>query len=214
MANASSRTNQLLLLAAISFLAGALVWLAFFWSPAGDERTAGDSGVIATAAPIGGDFVLQGPDGPVALADYRGKVVLLYFGYTFCPDVCPTSLVLVAEALGKLTPEEATQVRAYFISVDPERDTPEVLRAYAPFFHPSIVGLTGSPQEIAEVAGRYGVSYMRQKSRDGAPYAVDHSSYTYVIGPDGKLAGRLPHASPASEIVAMIRSRLPAEAGK
>ena len=140
--------------------------------------------------------------------------MLLYFGYTFCPDVCPTSLVLVAEALGKLTPEEATQVRAYFISVDPERDTPEVLRAYAPFFHPSIVGLTGSPQEIAEVAGRYGVSYMRQKSRDGAPYAVDHSSYTYVIGPDGKLAGRLPHASPASEIVAMIRSRLPAEAGK
>ncbi len=89
-----------------------------------------------------------------------------------------------------------------------------MLRAYAPFFHPAIVGLTGSPQEIAEVAGRYGVSYMRQKSRDGAPYAVDHSSYTYVIGPDGKLAGRLPHASPANEIVAMIRSRLPAATAK
>ena len=197
----------------IAGLAALLVWLAFFGNPGGDDGDRPHRQLEAAAA-RGGDFTLRSPDGPVALAEQRGKVVLLYFGYTFCPDVCPTSLVLVAEALGKLTPEEATQVRAYFISVDPERDTPEVLRAYAPFFHPSIVGLTGSPQEIAEVAGRYGVSYMRQKSRDGAPYAVDHSSYTYVIGPDGKLAGRLPHASPASEIVAMIRSRLPAEAGK
>ena len=190
-------------------LALVIAGLALFWQPDVAERPLPRLPIVE-----GGDFTLQSASGPVSLKDYRGKLVLVYFGYTFCPDVCPTSLVFVAEALGKLTPEEMTGVRAYFISVDPERDSPEVLRAYAPFFHPAIVGLTGSPQEIAEVAGRYGVSYMRQKSRDGAPYAVDHSSYTYVIGPDGKLAGRLPHASPASEIVAMIRSRLPAATAK
>ena len=205
--------RQTLWLTLIAGLATLLVWLAFFWNPDGIDGGRPHRQLEAGAA-RGGDFTLRSPDGPVALAEQRGKVVVLYFGYTFCPDVCPTSLVFVAEALGKLTPEEMTGVRAYFISVDPEHDSPEVLRAYAPFFHPAIVGLTGSPQEIAEVAGRYGVSYMRQKSRDGAPYAVDHSSYTYVIGPDGKLAGRLPHASPASEIVAMIRSRLPAATAK
>ena len=192
----------------IALLATTLVWLAFFWTPAGTPESDQHQRLAADSEARGGEFTLRGPDGPVALSAQRGKVVLLYFGYTFCPDVCPTSLVLIAQALGALTPEERQQVRAFFVSVDPERDTPDVLRAYAPFFHPDIVGLTGSAQEIAAVARLYGARYMKQPARDGAPYAVDHSSYTYVISPDGTLAGRLPHASPASEIVAMIRARL------
>ena len=200
--------RKTLWLTLIATLATLLVWLAFFWTPQGQTDKQTHQRLDAEPVAQGGDFILRGPDGQVALADQRGKVVLLYFGYTFCPDVCPTSLVLVAQALGALTPEELKEVRAFFISVDPERDTTEVMRSYAPFFHPAIVGLTGTPQEIAAVARLYGARYMKQKARDGAPYAVDHSSYTYVIGPDGKLAGRLPHASPASEIVAMIRARL------
>ena len=196
-------------LVTIAGLASILIWLAFFWTPQSAQGNRPHQRLDAESTAPGGDFTLRGPDGPVSLADQRGKVVLLYFGYTFCPDVCPTSLVLVAQALGALSPEERQNVRAYFISVDPERDTPEVMRAYAPFFHPAIIGLTGSPQEIAAVSRLYGARYMKQKSVDGAPYAVDHSSYTYVIGPDGKLAGRLPHAAPSSDIVALIRARLP-----
>ncbi len=206
MANASSRTNQLLLLSAISFLAGTLVWLAFFWSPAGGERTASDSGVIATAEPIGGDFALQGPDGPVALADYRGKVVLLYFGYTFCPDVCPTALSLVAQALSGLSPAELEKTRSIFISVDPERDTGEVLKAYTPFFHPNIVGITGSAEEVAKVARQYGASYMKQKPDSDGLYSVDHSSYTYVIDTEGKLAAILSHGTPPQAIIDKVRT--------
>ena len=208
MTNASSTTTKLLLLSAISFLAGALVWLAFFWSPAGDDRSNGDSGVIASAAPIGGDFALQGPDGPVALADYRGKVVLLYFGYTFCPDVCPTALSLVAQALSGLSPAELEKTRGIFVSVDPERDTSEVLKAYAPFFHPNIVGITGSADQVAKVARQYGASYMKQKPDSDGLYSVDHSSYTYVIDTEGKIAAILPHGTPPQAIIDKVRAVL------
>ena len=94
------------------------------------------------------------------------------------------------------------------ITADPERDTPEVLKVYAPFFHPGITGATGSPEQIAEIARRYGVVYMKQKPVDDRPYAVDHSSFTYLIDLAGKLDTILPHATPAPEIVAAIRRNL------
>ena len=207
-------TRKSLWLALIATLAALLIWLAFIWTPEGSASPEVHQRLAAVSTAPGGDFKLQSPDGPMALAEQRGKVVVLYFGYTFCPDVCPTSLVFLAQALNTLTTEELKQVRAYFITVDPERDTPEVLRTYAPFFHPALTGLTGSPQDIAAVARLYGARYMKQKARDGAPYAVDHSSFTYVIGQDGKLAASLPHASPPEEIVAMIRSKLPGSSAK
>lgn len=198
------------LIVASAFLAGWLVWLAFFWEPdtagyAGNGRP--DAAARARALP-GGDFTLDGPDGKLSLRDYRGQAVLLYFGYTFCPDVCPTSLAVIAEALRALRPEESARVRGIFISVDPERDTPAVLKTYAPFFHPAITGATGTPEQIAEVARRYGVLYMKQKSVDGRPYTVDHSSMTYLVAPDGTLAAILPHETPAPEIVAALRKAL------
>jgi protein SCO1/2 len=201
-------------IALILALAAALVWLAFFWEPAGltpAGREPSRSQLQHPETPPGGDFTLPSPEGPVALSSYRGKVVLIYFGYTFCPDVCPTALSSLAQALSALTPEELAKVASFFISVDPERDTMEVLKIYAPFFHPGIVGLGGTPEQVAQVARQYGARYMKQKPNADGLYSVDHSSFTYVVAPDGKLAASLPHGSPPREIVATIRSQLNTE---
>ena len=198
-------------MALAAFFAGLLVWLAFFWEPGATGQPAPDQkhGLLLPAGQqLGGDFTLDTAGGKLSLQDYRGKVVLIYFGYTFCPDVCPPALAAMAQALSALTPEEQKRVGGIFVSVDPERDTPEVLKVYAPFFHPGITGATGSPEQIAEIARRYGVVYMKQKPVDDRPYAVDHSSFTYLIDLAGKLDTILPHATPAPEIVAAIRRNL------
>lgn len=201
--------RQKLTIAAIAILGGLLVWLALFWTPA--EKTTTHQRIDALGqAPQGGDFVLVGADGPVALKDYRGKIVLIYFGYTYCPDVCPTSLSLLAQALSTLDAAAQQKVRGIFVSVDPERDAKERLKEYAPFFHPLIVGATGSPEQLAAVARQYGVSYMKHKPNADGHYVVDHSSVTYVIAPDGRLAASLPHGSPPEAIVAEITKLLPA----
>ncbi len=191
-------------------LTALLVWLAFFWEP-DVSVPAGLSGtplLQPAGQPLGGDFTLDSPGGKLSLQDYRGKVVLLYFGYTFCPDVCPTALSALGQAFAALDPDELAQVQGVFVSVDPERDTMEVLNVYAPFFHPHIVGASGTPAQVAEVARRYGVSYMKQKSVDDRPYTVDHSSFTYLIDREGRLAAMLPHGAPAADIVAQIRRHL------
>ncbi len=128
-----------LLIAAIFALSALLVWAAVLWKP---ERP--DSPARLPGAPQGGDFTLQSPDGPLALHDLRGKVVLVYFGYTMCPDICPTSLAFSAQGLNQLDKSELDSVKMLFITVDPERDTLERVKEYAGFFHPIIVGLTGS----------------------------------------------------------------------
>lgn len=158
--------------------------------------------------PQGGDFVLVSSRGPISLKDMRGKVVLLFFGYTYCPDICPTSLAAVAQALSGLSPSEQRRVQALFVSVDPGRDTPERLAEYAAFFHPGILGLTGSAAQIAEVAGRYGAAYKAQPpDRDGR-YAVDHSAFVYLIGPDGRIAATLAYPVAAPVLQAEIRKTL------
>ena len=125
-------------------LALAVLGVALFWQPEMPERP-----IPRAAIAAGGDFTLQSAAGPVSLKDYRGKLVLVYFGYTFCPDICPTSLAATAEGLKQLTPEELARVAMIFVSVDPKRDTPERLKEYAEFFHPAIVGVTGTPEAIA-----------------------------------------------------------------
>ncbi|MCK4865378.1 MAG: SCO family protein [Gammaproteobacteria bacterium] len=156
---------------------------------------------------IGGDFTLQSAEGAVSLSDYRGKVVVLYFGYAFCPDVCPTSLGLLSLALAKLKPEELDKIQTFFISVDPERDTVEKLKTYANAFHPNIIGITGTADEIADIAERYGVMYMKVELPGSAMgYAVDHSSRYYVIGSDGKLQKFIEHGTSPDDIVESLRS--------
>jgi protein SCO1/2 len=185
-------------------LAALVLGLAVFWHPELPERPL-PKAVIAA----GGDFTLQSTAGPVALRDYRGKVVLLYFGYTYCPDICPTSLAATAEGLRQLTPAELARVAMIFVSVDPKRDTLPRLKEYAEFFHPAIVGVTGTPEAVAEVAKRYGVFYAEQKvATAGDGYVVDHSADTYVIGADGQLVGKIAHATPPEQVVAALRKYL------
>lgn len=191
-------------MAVAGLLAALVLGLAFFWQPEMPERPLPRAAIVA-----GGDFTLQSAKGPVSLQDYRGKLVLVYFGYTFCPDICPTSLAATAEGLKQLTPEEAARVAIIFISVDPERDTPARLQEYAEFFHPGMVGVTGTPGALAEIAKRYGVFYAKQNvATAGDGYVVDHSSDTYVVGPDGQLLGKIAHATPPDQVAAEIRKHL------
>jgi protein SCO1/2 len=190
------------------FIAGVLavlvLGLALFWHPETPERS-----LPKAAMPVAADFTLQSADGSVSLKDYRGKLVLIYFGYTYCPDVCPTSLAATAEGLKMLKPEELAKVAMLFVSVDPERDTPARLKEYAEFFHPGIVGATGSPEVLAQIAKQYGVFYARQKIETaGEGYVVDHTSETYMVSPDGHLVGKIAHATPPGQVVAEIRRRL------
>ena len=196
--------SERILVVIAGLLAALVLGLALFWMPEMPERPLPKAAMAA-----GGDFTLESASGPVSLKDYRGKLLLVYFGYTFCPDICPTSLASTAEGLKQLKPEEAARVAMIFISVDPERDTPPRLKEYAEFFHPSLVGVTGTPENLAEIAKRYGVFYARQKVETaGGGYVVDHSADTYVVGPNGQLVGKIAHATPPDRVVAEIRKHL------
>ena len=196
--------SERILVVIAGLLAALVLGLALFWMPEMPERPLPKAAIAA-----GGDFTLESASGPVSLKDYRGKLLLVYFGYTFCPDICPTSLASTAEGLKQLKPEEAARVAMIFISVDPERDTPPRLKEYAEFFHPSLVGVTGTPENLAEIAKRYGVFYARQKVETaGGGYVVDHSADTYVVGPNGQLVGKIAHATPPDRVVAEIRKHL------
>ena len=196
--------SERVLMAIAGVLAVAVLGLALLWHPEPPERP-----LPVAALPAGGDFTLQSAGGPVSLHDFAGKLTLVYFGYTYCPDVCPTSLAATADGLRLLAPEELARVAMLFVSVDPERDTPARLKEYGEFFHPRIVGVTGTPAEVADVARRYGVFYAKQKvATAGDGYVVDHTSDTYVVAPDGRLVGRIAHATPPDRVAVEIRKRL------
>ncbi|MDG2066728.1 MAG: SCO family protein, partial [SAR324 cluster bacterium] len=135
-------------------------------SNAQEAATGGVSGVEKEPLRIyenrGGDFELTGPDGKgISSESFRGKVILIYFGYTYCPDVCPMSLSHLKVGMLELE-EQAKEVQVLFVSIDPERDTPEKLKEYVPYFHPDFIGLTGSVNDVAEVAKQYGSHYFKQ----------------------------------------------------
>jgi protein SCO1/2 len=135
------------------------------------------------------------------LADLKGQYAWLYFGYTSCPDACPTSLGWMSAALDRLPPELEGEVTGVFISIDPERDDAERLQNYVGHFHPAITAATGSHEALAPAAERYGVFYERTETESAMGYVVDHSSSTYLIGPDGELLEIHPHGTPAAELV-------------
>jgi protein SCO1/2 len=184
-------------------------WVVLFWDPVVQQPAAYRS-LGLDQPPRGGDFTLESWRGEVNLEDFRGKVVLLYFGYTWCPDICPTDLALISGALNRLTPEELEDVQVLFVSVDPERDTSKRLKRYTGYFHPNILGVTGTAQQVAAVADLYGAAYRRVEEESAAGYLVDHSSYTYVIDPRGRLAKVLEHAPSPSKTLSTIRALLPA----
>ena len=139
---------------------------------------------------FGGDFSLTGPDGKIiSLEDFRDKLVLVYFGYTFCPDVCPitlSKLKLVMLDLG----EKSEDVQVIFISIDPERDSYKRLKDYVPYFHPTFIGLTGSEADIAAVAKKYQTIYIKQKVESEAGYLMAHTDVIILVEQNGKYRGR------------------------
>ena len=159
-------------------------------------------------ATVGGEFTLISKDGEVSLSDFKGKVVLLFFGYTFCPDVCPTELAKMRGAFNDLSSSEIKQVVGIFVSVDSKRDTPEKVSASASFFHDRIIGLTGTREQISEVAKLYFVAYQKVEAEGSATgYTVDHTATTYLIGQDGKVQ-KLLRGPTSQEIVQELRNQL------
>ncbi len=158
---------------------------------------------------MGGDFTLQSARGPVSLSDFRGKVVVIYFGYTSCPDICPTTLGALAAALKRLSPAEMEQIQPLFISVDPERDTPQKLVDYVHYFHPKMIGLTGSLEQLKEIANRYG-AFFRKAEVQGSElgYAVDHSSVIYLVNEQGVLVDMIQHSDSPKVILQHLRGVL------
>ena len=168
----------------VALLAAAGFWT---WSLVQPAREAPD---YATRVAIGGPFTLVDHNGKtVTWADFRGRYVLIFFGYTFCPDVCPTSMMTVSQALDLLGPK-AGKVQPLFISVDPERDTPETLKSFVENFHPRLTGLTGSPEQVAAAAKAFKVYYKKMKE-EGSPddeYLVNHSTSVYLMDPQGEFS--------------------------
>jgi len=158
---------------------------------------------------LGGPFTLVNQEGRnVTQADFKGQLMVAYFGYTFCPDVCPTELGGIASAMDLLTPEEAARVTPALFTIDPERDTPDQLKAYVTNFHPRMVGLTGTPEQVAEVARRFRVFYAKVERPEISEYLMDHSSFIYLIGEGGKVVALLRPQTPPEGIVAAIRAQL------
>ncbi|MDQ7010634.1 MAG: SCO family protein [Mariprofundaceae bacterium] len=153
----------------------------------------------------GGDFTLMSGAGPVSLHDFRGKVVLLFFGYTHCPDICPATLQHVGQALDLLESAEQERVRTLFITVDPERDTPAHLAGYVRFFHDGIIGLGGSLADIRQVARQYGVEFFHEKNDSGGDYQVVHTSYLFLLDASGAVVDRMSHRTSPQDIATALK---------
>lgn len=154
-------------------------------------------------ARIGGAFTLTDQNGrEVSDTDFRGRYRLIYFGYSFCPDVCPVDLnrlMLGLTAFERAHPDRARRVQPIFITVDPDRDTATALRPFAAQFHPRLIALTGTAQQIADVAGKYLVRYERQPGSAPDAYLVSHTQLAYLMGPDGAPVALLPIDDPATD---------------
>ena len=169
-----------------------------------------NSPLSSGTALVGGPFTLTDQNGrKVTEKDFLGKYMLVFFGYTYCPDICPTELQVMSAALDSLGPKADT-VQPVFISVDPQRDTPEILKQYVENFHPRLMGLTGTPEEIASVAKTYRVFYSRVENADPDAYLMDHSTIMYLMDPQGKF---LKHFSYSTDAAALAKALAEAISG-
>ena len=163
--------------------------------------------VMWNREPIGGPFALIDHNGkPRTDADFRGKLLQVYFGFTYCPDVCPTDLQNIGLALDQLG-SAGEKIQPLFITLDPERDTAEHLKDYVPMFHPRLIGLTGDAAAIHAAAAAYRAYYAKVPLK-GDDYTIDHSSFIYVVGADGQYLGFFPPGTPPERIAESIRPRL------
>ena len=154
---------------------------------------------------LGGEFELTGPDGKeLSSKRFYGKVILIYFGYTYCPDVCPMSLTHLKVGMLNLN-EQAKEVQVLFISIDPERDTPEKLKEYVPYFYPTFIGLTGSVNDIAEVARQYGTGYFKEYVESVEGYFMAHTDAVFLVDQQGHYRGRYKTKWDMDKLVADIQ---------
>jgi cytochrome oxidase Cu insertion factor (SCO1/SenC/PrrC family) len=196
-----TRAMKWLLAVWIVVLAGGAGWIAWDIIRAKQD--------LPGAASIGGPFTLTDQAGKrVTEADFKGKVTLYYFGFTFCPDACPTSLLLAQTALEELGKRADGKVQVVLVSVDPERDTPAVLKEYVEQFGPQFIGLTGSADEVASAARNFRVYYRKVPSKDGAPYLMDHSSILYLMDRNGRYVQAFTHNSKSADIAAAVAKQL------
>ncbi len=188
------------LLAAVAVAVVASIGL-LFWL-AGNRKDNADQPVI------GGAFELVDQNGkPFTEKDLKGKYSLIYFGYTFCPDVCPTELQTMTQALEMLGPL-AKKIRPVMISVDPERDTPEVLKEYLTNFYPGFVGLTGTPEQVRRAGQAYRVFYRKTDEKSASDYLMDHSSIVYLMDPEGRYLKHFAYGTTPEKMAEGIRKAI------
>jgi cytochrome oxidase Cu insertion factor (SCO1/SenC/PrrC family) len=193
-------------IAAATALALAVVGTAtwFLLTPRSGSMTGGE-------ALVGGPFTLTDQHGAERTErDFAGRYMLIYFGYTYCPDFCPMGLSNMTQALDLLPPEEAEQVVPVFITVDPERDTVAQLAEYAPLFHPRLVALTGSPEATKQAAQAYRVYFAKAGDDGSDAYLMDHSTFIYLMGPDGKYVRHFTHNATPEEMATAIEAAVAA----
>jgi len=182
------RIYQVVLLAATGIVIAAIAAFILYGGGTGGKGVAS----------IGGPFSLVDDEGQTKTdKDFRGRYMLIYFGYTYCPDVCPTALQSMTQAMDQLPPESQAKITPIFITIDPERDTAKQLKAYVENFHPRLVGLTGTPEQIAQTARLYRVYFGRAKDEreESTEYLMDHSSIIFLMDPDGQYVTHFTHAT-------------------
>lgn len=172
-------------------------------------------GVAAEPLPVydkwGGGFTLTDQNGfPLSLEDFRGKVVLLSFGYTNCPDICPTTMFTMQRLMKKLG-DDGARVQVLFITLDPERDTPERLAAYMEYFNPAFLALTGTPEEIGRVASQYGTRFEKEPHGGQGEYSIAHTGVIYLIDPQGRIRAFFKVIAGPDEILPDVKRLLAGE---
>ncbi len=169
---------------------------------------------LTEGAAVGGPFTLASGAGNIVRdTDFQGKWKLVVFGYMACPDVCPTSLTTIGGALDRLSSEQREKIAPLFITVDPERDTPDAVKAYVSNFHPALIGLSGTPEQIASVIKAYRVYAAKVPGSDSQTYAMDHSALFYLMAPDGHYVTHFSYGTPSETMAAELRKRLDSPQG-
>lgn len=197
----AARRGLVIFLIGLVFICGAFVF--DYWWVGGGTGESGFAGVS-----IGGPFTLTDQNGITRHdSDFRGKLMLVYFGYTYCPDVCPATLNTMTAALDKLG-TAADQVQPIFITVDPARDTVKQMKLYAANFSPRLLALTGTPDQIAAAAKAYRVYFEEHPGEAKDDYAVDHSAFVYLMGRDGRYLAHFGPDTTAEQMAAAIKQRL------
>lgn len=197
-----SKRLLIIAVATILFL-GSLVGLSVVW------QSGGSVGAVSSGkALIGGPFSLVNQRGErMTEQDFSGNYMLAYFGYTFCPDFCPLGLSTITEALELMNPDQAEAITPVFFSVDPERDTVEQLADYAPHFHPRLIALTGTDDEVKAAAKAYRI-YYAIPPHEGDDYAVDHSTFIYLMDPDGNYRTHFNHNTTPEEVAERLKDEM------